>query len=775
MADNLIEEATDRFEAGMSAEQDLRENWAEDLRFESGDQWPEELLRWRNQPGSSRATLTVNKIQLHVRQVVNDMRQARPAIKVLPVDDAADPETAKILQGLVRNIESVSNASLAYDTAAQTQVAAGIGYWRVVTEMIDEELNWQEPRIVPIWNPFNVVMDPAIEDPSGGDAEWGFIIDDMAVERFKAKYPKAETVDWRDAQGDASMMLWRPEEDVVRVAEYFRLEQTTEDTVYTVDGMAYRAADFERIFSGMMPPPIRGTRERKVKQCRWSKITGAGEIDSEVFPSRFIPIIRAAGIERIVDGKRDVRGLVRDAMDAQRLYNYTLSATAERVALAPKAPWDGPMEAFDGFEDMWQSANTENLPYLPWNHLDANGNPLPRPQRSMPVQAEAGLITLQQQTDADLMAVIGRYEASLGERGDEKSGRAIIARQRAGDLATFHFVDNQARAIRQTGKIILDIIPRLYDTPRIARTLGEDGDPAFARLNPDQATAYQREPDAAGRYTEMYNVHVGKYDVVVDTGPSYATKRQEAADAMMNIAGQNGEFMSAFGDLIFKTMDWPGAEEIAERFKALLPPQVQEMERAKAEGQDQAAGMMQQAMMQMQQQMAPIVEELEQNLMAAGEDNAKLQQALQQAQMQLRDKQAEIQAKMQEAAMKYDADMAKVQVDREKIEADVQVKYIEAMTEGDDDAGQMQGQERQGQGQAIVLRDDGTQQTIAQLAQVVQQLQATQAEHAQMLADNQRVLLEGMAKLAEPKVKQVDIIEGPDGMPVGARVTEVMH
>lgn len=193
---------------------------------------------------------------------------------------------------------------------------------------------------------------------------------------------------------------------------------------------------------------------------------------------------------------------------------------------------------------------------------------------------------------------MGLYDASLGARSNETSGRAIMARQREGDVSTFHFIDNLSRAIRHGGRILIDLIPKVYSGERIVRVLGYDGTPQNVRLGAGQGdTASGATEAGAGqdqatpidpatgqampvppnmRFDGVYDLAVGKYDLVVEAGPSFSTRRQEAAEQMTEFVRAFPQAAPVLGDLMAKNMDWPGADEIAARLKRLLPPQALE-------------------------------------------------------------------------------------------------------------------------------------------------------------------------------------------------------
>jgi hypothetical protein len=259
------------------------------------------------------------------------------------------------------------------------------------------------------------------------------------------------------------------------------------------------------------------------------------------------------------------------------MYNYWVSQEAEMLALAPKAPFIGYGGQFEGYEQNWKTANTTNWPYLEINPdvTDGAGSVLPLPQRAQPPMASSGLLQAKAGASDDIKSTTGQYDSSLGATSNERSGRAILAREKQGDTGTYHYVDNLSRAIRHVTRQLVDMIPKIYDTERIARIVGLDGEVDMVRINPMQPEAVKKIIDEQGMVIEkVYNPSVGTYDVVVTTGPSYMTKRQEALDAMSQLLQGNPQLWSVAGDLFVKNMDWPGAQEMAKRFAKTIDPKL---------------------------------------------------------------------------------------------------------------------------------------------------------------------------------------------------------
>ena len=576
-----------RFSMAISAYSDSREDELDDLRFMAGSpdnqwQWPADVLATRGsvqgQTINARPCLTINKLPQHVRQVTNEQRQNRPSGKVIPADDKGDVEVAEILDGMVRHIEYMSDADVAYDTACDNQVIYGEGYFRVLTDYCNENSFDQDILIGRIRNSFSVYMDPTIQDPCGSDAKWCFITEDITKTEYAFQFPNATPVSSLMSQGvgDQNIGLWLGD-NTVRIAEYFYYETDYKTlNLYPDNLTAFEGTSEDKQLLAMYGKSLR-SRKAERKKVMWCKTNGFEILEEREWAGKWIPVIRVIGNEFEVDGRMYVSGLVRNAKDAQRMYNYWVSQEAEMLALAPKAPFIGYGGQFEGYENNWKTANTNNWPYLEVNPdvTDGAGNMLPLPQRAQPPMASSGLLQAKAGASDDIKSTTGQYDSSLGATSNERSGKAILAREKQGDTGTYHYVDNLARAIRYVTRQLVDLIPKIYDTQRVARIVGLDGEVGMVKLNPEQPESVKKIENENGIVLEkIYNPNVGKYDVVVTTGPSYMTKRQEALDGMSQLLQGNPELWQVAGDLFVKNMDWPGAQEMAKRFRKTLDPKL---------------------------------------------------------------------------------------------------------------------------------------------------------------------------------------------------------
>lgn len=583
--DDVLAEGREAYEAALDAMSHNHETGLADIKFSRlQEQWPEEILRQRRE--ERRPALTIDKTQAFKRQVVNDARQNKPQIKVQPVDSQADPETAEVFGGIIRSIETSSNADAAYDTGVEHAVECGFGYWRVGLDYAYADAATISLSIDRIANPFSVLPDPNSTEVDSSDWNDAFIAEEFSKKEFEKKYDSE--VGWDDSGWTGVGEGWKTENSVV-VTEWWHREEVEKPIVITEDGKAYDKEQLETdpdLIAAVQGRAIVPVRERMSKGHKVTQriMTGAEILEENDWLGCFIPIVPVYGDDFFLEGKRYLRSLIHPAIDAQRMYNFQRTAGVEMLALTPRVPWIGPEGAFSVDTEKWNTANSASHQWIEYSGQVPVGSVQRQP---LDMGAASGAIREALMASDDMKAILGMYDASLGNRSNETSGRAILARQREGDVSTFHFIDNLSRAIRHTGRILIDLIPKVYDAPMIVRTIGEDGAQKAVPVN-QQYPAQDREgkprmqPDG-NPILAMHQLGTGKYDIRVSSGPSFTTRREEAAMQMTELIRAFPQAAPLVSDLLAKNLDWPGADEIAERFKELregpqsLPPQVQQM------------------------------------------------------------------------------------------------------------------------------------------------------------------------------------------------------
>lgn len=633
----IIREAKDRFERCEDWESECRRHFVEDLKFANGDpdngwQWDQKIYDGRIE--ANKPCLTINKTRQHNLIITNDAKQNKPGVNIRPVGDGASYDAAQVYEGVVRHIEYQSNAEQAYDTASVFQVQGGWGYWRVVTDYVSDESFDQDIFICRVPNPLSVYLDPDITEVNGSDARFGFVFEDISRKVFEAEYPDLdEAVSDRLPFGNGSNSTWGSK-DTVRVCEYYRMENKSDTLVAMVIPDGYEGAGTQIIVrkSKMTDDQkavyelVKGTedvQERKIvtDEIMWYKIVGDKIVDRRPWLGKYIPLVRIIGEETIIDGKLDRKGHTRAMKDAQRMLNYWNSEATAQVALQTKSPYIGAAEAIEGYEEDWRNANVSNKAILAYNAFGDGGEKIDPPKRSDPPVMAQAYVTGMQLCENQLMMTSGQYQSQFGQNENATSGKAINERQRQGDTATYHFIDGLAIGIRYTGMILIDLIPKIYDTPRVVRILAKDGTESQVQVDPNSEIAYQsagstpsgEQMDDVTRIAQaIFNPNVGRYEVESDVGPGYATRRQEAFNAMTQIAAQNPQFMNVAGDLLWKSADFPLSDELAERWARIIPknitgeapaPEVQQMQ--------QQMQMLQDAVVNLQKQLEDKSDETE--------------------------------------------------------------------------------------------------------------------------------------------------------------------
>ncbi|MCE5309623.1 MAG: hypothetical protein LLG20_18470 [Acidobacteriales bacterium] len=578
--EEFLRTALERWQLAADAEAEIRREALEDLEFYSGKQWPEGIMADRMKAG--RPCLTINRLNQFANQIINQQRQSRPAIQVNPVDNGADPETAEILQGLTRHVELNSHADIAYDTGFMYAVIGGFGYYRILTEYVPGSFD-QEILLKPIKNPFTVYYDPTCEEPDYSDAEYAFIVTHFTRAKYKRRFKDSEVAGLSNFQsiGDGEKSWFQGGN--IRVAEYFWVEKVKKTLVSLTDGSSIYAEELKRLAGEGKGLPegvdveIRNgkpvEREDEVRIVHWCLMNAREILEERIWPGQWIPIIPVLGGELIVDGRRKLFGIVRYAKDPQRRLNFETSAMTEAIALAPKAPWIIAEGQIEGYEHLYETANIRTYSHLPYKPKSVDGQLVPPPMRQTaepPIQAIAAARAT---AEADLKATTGIYDAFLGAPGPEQSGKAILARQRQGETANFNLLDNLNRAIEFTGKQLIDLEPKIYDRPgRVLQIVGIDS----TRKSVAIGDPYQNK-DGVMR---IYDLNVGRYDVTLSVGQSYQSKRQEFVESALALVQNSPQIAPMIMDLVVRHFDWPGAAEIADRLKKMLPPNLQEGEGA---------------------------------------------------------------------------------------------------------------------------------------------------------------------------------------------------
>lgn len=625
--ESVIETALERFRLASEADTAWREQCLEDLEFSTLEQWDTERRTQRE--SKNKPCMTMDQIQQSVRLVCNQYRQQPASITVSPVGDDADVDTAEILQGIIRHVETNCEAQETYEQTHEGIVRAGFASCRLLTEYVDDDSEEQEIIIVPIRNQFSVYWQPGVPQDK---AKWAFIIDDLPIDTYKAEYPdsKLASADEFTSTGNAPDG-WMSKE-TVRVAEYFMVEE--------VD---------------------RGKGKRPKKRIIWRKINAFEELDKCELPGSSIPIFTGYGDDLDVNGKRYVAGLVRNAKGPQEMYNYMNSKAVESIALAPTAPWVVVEGQISGHEIDWENANSGDVAVLQYKTVDIFGAPAPPPQRSVVEPAIQSIMLMIRQESLDLKAAMGIYDPSLGQRRGDESGTAIEKLQSQGNIATLNYADNMSRLLKRLGRSLLEWMRVVYNEPRIKRIIKPDGTTGKVIIHngPDQADAAQAL--LTDDIKKIYDIGTGRYDVIISVGPTYQSKRQEAVSTQLNLLkSMPPQIVPTLLDLVVRNMDIPQSKEMADRLKKMLPPNLQDGDESDP---------------------AVQVNKLQAQLQQMGQQHQQLVQALEHSNEIIKTKQVEQSGKVQIAQAQSQADMAiqKMKIDAQIAIAEIQTKAQSAV------------------------------------------------------------------------------------------------
>lgn len=680
--DAVLETALKRFRLCEEYYAEEYERAESDTAFLYGAQWPEEIVNQRQKDGQ--ACLTENRLLPFAHRVMNGLRQNMPSIVPRPADSGADVEVAEILKGIIKNIEVQSDAESAYDTAAISAVAGGYGFFRIITDYCDGATFNKEIKIERILNPFSVYLDPTARRKDLADACYGFIFDDMPTDEFKEKYPDAVATGFNDR--NEMQQTWFTD-GTVRIAEYFYCEEKSKRIVLGADGAVYAKEDAEALGIQYVQE-----REIKVPLVKWCKMTAQEILERTEWEGNYIPIVAVLGEEIWADGRRKVYSLIHPARDPQMMFNYWKTAGVETIALQPKVPFIGAVGSFDTDADKWATANRKNYAHLEYDIVELpNGQLAPPPMRAEPPAGSLAMLQEASNAAEGIKAALGMYDASLGaSTGGEISGSAIFQRERQGDLASYHFTDNMVTALKHAGRILVDLIPKVYSDAQILRIMGDDGEPKMVAVN----QPFVKDEDgniipANGQVPQgIYDLRVGKYDIVVDAGASYATRRQEAVEVMIELLRVDPRLAEICGDLIVRNLDIPDAQTLSERIRANMNPAL-----------------------------------LEDNPMAAQLQAAAVQ--VQQLQEQLAQQEILLQAKQQNTEFDQMLDVKKLELEAEKIQISAAKTQAEIM-------------KMQGEMQKNPSDIDGALRAIAMIAERVEDLDGAVSE-----------ILTGVARMAD--------------------------
>ncbi len=584
--DPIIDEARKRRRRVAEWEANWRPLFIQDIKFANGDdengyQWPNSIRRSRDV--SARPCLTMNIIKQHNLMIKNSALQNKVEVKIIGAGGGATADSAQMLNDIVGSIQYDSDAQAAYAMARAFQVDGGLGYWRLATDYAGPDTFDMVAKILPVPDPLSIYLDYSVRQRDGSDAEFGFVFDRCPREKFADVYPKWKHLNGTMPLGDDSYDFDWTSKDHTVVCEYFRKVWGEDELFSFIDpsnGLRkeiLRSKLPDEVIQAIKGSATSRRRDVWLPKIEWKLIVGEKVIDETIWPGSFVPIVRCLGEETIIGGILDRKGHTRGMMGAQRMYNYNASGQVEFVALQSKTPWTGAKAAIESLESVWNTANISNHAYLPFNHLDDDGNPIPPdalPRRQDPPNASPAFEAGMQTAFTQMMMTSGQWQNAMGMAGNERTGAAIDKRIDQGDVATFHFDDNFHASIVFTGKQLIELIPKVYDTRRILHIQANDGSSQEIELDPKLQEAARLERNAKQQVVRrIFNPQVGKYEVRAVPGSAKGSKREQTVEALTLILTQAPALTGVIGDILMAAMDFPQAQEAAQRLKRMVPPQ----------------------------------------------------------------------------------------------------------------------------------------------------------------------------------------------------------
>jgi hypothetical protein len=599
--EDLIREARERWNRAAEAEEAQRARIVLAKQFRVGKQWPDAIRIAREGGGSiqgqsaqpPRPCLVVDRLSQPVRQVSNTIKNASFGFDVLPSGGGSDSDTADIFKGYLRWMLNRSRGESPVEWAADQAIEGGIGWFRLRTDYINEtwdgpltpEALWQALFMERITNNLTVYCDPSAVRPTRSDMQWALVTEDLSREEHQRKWPDADIRDLETFTSTGDTSAWKSwvSAENVRVAEYYRIVYTKRHLYQLTDGTVTETKPDDK-------QDIVAERVMQVPSVKCDIINAVQSLQSFEWAGSRIPLIPILGEELNVDGKVHLRGVIEEGMDAQRMVNYTYSGAVEIFALAPK---NAPMvvgASVANYKAIWQTRNTINHAYLPYDAWDQDGKEYPPPvldTTEPPIQAAVELMRVSE--DA-IKATTSTGDASLGNTNpNERSGRALQALQAQSDLANSNYPDNVKRALIYAGELAVEIIPKITQKGQIIHILGMDDEPEQVMIgqpyqeHPQTGVPQASPPEVTPELAAMsnglhkfYDLNNGRYAVTVSVGKATATKREEGAAALGELIPHLPPPMAAvLTPEYIEQLSMPNAHKMAEIARKALPPELQ--------------------------------------------------------------------------------------------------------------------------------------------------------------------------------------------------------
>lgn len=575
----------------------------EDVEFKYGDQWGADGIYRR---AKKLPTLQIDQIDQYINRIVNEFRRNPREPKVYPTDIYGSVPTAAKLQGYIRHVQNRSRAKMVYAHALKQAVTSGMGWFRIYDEWIDGESFERDICIKRVLNRFSVVPGYA-EMPDYSDMKRCFVTETMSREEAEKAYPGKFITDY-PLGDDTSMKRWFFDQQVM-LAEYWKVKET-EDVLRLLNNgykiFASVATEKELRKKGLR---IMKSRETMRREVQWYKLSGTDVLEARRWRGKYIPLIPMIGSENVLsDGEIIRHGIVRPAMDPQRMYNFWASVETQLLAKQAKRKVIAGEGQLEGHEHKWQDDNEDVLTYNP---KTLGGQLLPAPRFEEFAGIPSGVVNAKLACRDDIKASLGIYGDLVGNSSNASSGVAIARKTQEGENTIFHYLDNADVAIEHGCRVTLDLARSILDGPTMRRIVGEDGQ--------ENLTLFNEPFDGPDGKRVLFDTSIGEYAVVIDSGPSYLSKRQETVQLMLELAKYVPEVLKIGGDILVTNTDGNKMDVLGRRFRKFIAASNPGLLDEEVEGGDPATKVAQlegqlaqasQAVQNLQQGLQQVTEEL---------------------------------------------------------------------------------------------------------------------------------------------------------------------
>lgn len=545
--------------ARQDADSDIRQESREAHIFidKKDGQW--EPFWWEANKDAPRYTFDL--ISPVVDQIAGEIEQADFDIQIRPSGGEASKENAKLLDGLIRNIETMSNASDIFNDAGRNMVTGGLDGWEVKQKRVDDDSFDQDLVIEPVANWLDSVWFGPHTRKDASDSKYGFKLEAFTRQDYDERWPKGSG---QSVGSDRTTNAYWKRDDIVIVGQLYHITLVPRVLVKTSRGRVFTEKEVapvedELAAQGETVIDRRTVNKKVVKSHLFDGGDWLNKEQETAF--NFVPLIPTYGNFKILESVLLYRGVVAKLMDSGRVFNYAKSREIGEGALGPRSKYWLTAKQTAGHSDTLATLNTNTDPVQEFNPDPENPG---TPQLSPGPQVNQGLRTIGEDMRTVVGQTAGLFAANMGDNPGLQSGVAIEKLQDKGNTGTIKYFSAQEAAICHTARILIDAIPRVYSEERQVRILREDGSFDMTTVNQkvlDQQTLKQ---------VTLNDLSRGKYDVTCSSGPSFQNRQQETVSAILELAQVDPDIIQTGGDVLLNNIDAPGVDLIADRKREQL-------------------------------------------------------------------------------------------------------------------------------------------------------------------------------------------------------------